>query len=235
MTTIQKTNEYSGKQFVNLCIQICKKLKVTKILTGDASTINCNGIKIDLSLLKLIENKKTYYMSLGFDVDQPNSEYFLEVIKDKETILYLMNEYIDKIRLIRIEKIIKECNDTICLLKNAESENYTNNLEIIINYPKIYHGYPSYVDSPIAKISKILNSIEQVLNILNENQNYQFIYEILILLSKTNCKYYSILLEYLMSPYTISYDLTIIKRKYIESFVMLAGLKKKCYFSYTIK
>ena len=105
LTSIQRTEECSGKQFVNLCIEICKKLKVNKIITGDEATITCDGIKIDLSLLKLIENKKTYYMSLGFDVEKSNANYFLLYIKDKETILQLMNQYIDKIRLIKIDTL----------------------------------------------------------------------------------------------------------------------------------
>ena len=94
-------------------------------------------------------------MSLGFDVEKSNTDYFLEIIKDKDTILCLMNEYIDKIRLIKTKKIIKECDETICLLKKAQEENYSNDLEITINYPKIYHGYPSYVENPITKICKI--------------------------------------------------------------------------------
>ena len=140
LTSIQRTGEYSGKQLVNLCIEICKKLKVNKIITGDEATINCNGVKIDLSLLKLIENKKTYYMNLGFDVEKSSANYFLLYIKDKDTILHLMNEYVDRIRSIKTKKIIKECNETICLLKKAQEENYSNNLEITLNFPKIYQA-----------------------------------------------------------------------------------------------
>jgi hypothetical protein len=234
LTTIQKTMEYSGKQLVNLCIEICKKLKINKIIVCDGATINCDGVKIDLSLLKLIENKKTYYMSLGFNVEKSNTDYFLEIIKDKDTILHLMNVYIDKIRLIKTKKIIKECDETICLLKKAQEENYSNDLEITINYPKIYHGNPSYVENPITKISKILDLVNEALNILNDNKDNEFIYKVLITLSKTNCKKYSILMEYLTNPYMISYDSKIITRKYVDSFVTLTGLKKKCFYSYSI-
>ena len=234
LTSIQRTEEYSGKQLVNLCIEICKKLKVNKIITGDESTINCDGVKIDLSLLKLIENKKTYYMSLGFDVEKSNANYFLLYIKDKETILQLMNQYIDKIRLIKTKKIIKECDETICLLKKAQEENYLNNMEIIIDIPKIYRGEPFYVDNPNTKVPKILENLTQVSNILNKYQEYEFIYEILIMLSKTNCKEYSILLEFMMNPHIITYDSKTIKRKYIDDFVLLKGIKSNCLYSYSI-
>jgi hypothetical protein len=234
LTSIQRTNEYSGKQLVNLCIEICKKLKVNKIITGDEATINCDGVKIDLSLLKLIENKKTYYMSLGFDVEKSNANYFLLYIKDKDTILHLMNQYVDKIRLIKTKKIIKECDKIICLLKKAQKENFSNNLEIVIDIPKIYRGEPFYVDNPNTKVPKILENITQVLNILNKYQEYKFIYEVLIVLSKANCKEYSILIEYLMNSNIITYNLKTIKRKYIDDFVSLKGIKSNCLYSYSI-
>ena len=37
-----------------------------------------------------------------------------------------------------------------------------NDLEITINYPKIYHGYPSYVENPITKISKMIGAETQI-------------------------------------------------------------------------
>ena len=234
LTSIQRTEEYSGKQLVNVCIEICKKLKVNKIITGDEATINCDGVKIDLSLLKLIENKKTYYMTLGFDVEKSNANYFLLYIKDKETILQLMNQYIDKIRLIKTKKIIKECDESICLLKKAQEENYLNNLEITIDIPKIYQGEPFYVDNPNTKVPKILENLTQVSNILNKYQEYEFIYEILLMLSKTNCKEYSILIEFLMNPHIITYDSKTIKRKYIDDFISLKGIKSNCLYSYSI-
>ena len=234
LTSIQRTEEYTGKQLVNLCIEICKKLKVNKIITGDEATINCDGVKIDLSLLKLIENKKTYYMSLGFDVEKSNANYFLLYIKDKETILQLMNQYIDKIRLIKTKKIIKECDETICLLKKAQEENYSGNLKITIHIPKIYQGEPFYVENQNTKAPKILENLNQVSTIINKYQEYEFIYEILLMLSKTNCKEYSILLEFLMNSHIITYDSKTIKRKYIDDFVSLKGIKSNSLYSYSI-
>lgn len=233
LTSIQRTAEHSGKQLVNLCIELCKKLRVNKIITGDEGTIDCDGIKIDLSLLKLIENKKTYYMGLGFDIEKSNANHFLLYIKDKNLILQLMNECVDKIRSIKTQKIIEECNETLFLLKRAQEENYSNNLEIAIDFPKIYHSLPSYVNNPTIKVPKMLEKISQVLNIVNDHE-CEFMYEILITLSKTNCREYSVLIEYLMNPYIITYDNLTIERKYIDDFVSLKGLKSNCLYSYSV-
>jgi len=119
-------------------------------------------------------------------------------------------------------------------LKKAQEENYLNNMEIIIDIPKIYRGEPFYVDNPNTKVPKILENLTQVANILNKYQEYEFIYEILIMLSKTNCKEYSILLEFMMNPHIITYDLKTIKRKYIDDFVSLKGIKSNCLYSYSI-
>jgi hypothetical protein len=234
LTSIQRTANYSGKQLVNLCIEICKKLKVNKIITGDEATINCDGVKIDLSLIKLIENKRTYYMGMGFDVEKSNSNFFLLNIKDKNTILTLISEYVDRIRLIKTKKIIKETYETICLLKKAQETNYSNNLEIMIDFPKIYHQEPSYVDNPISIIPKILENLNKVNAILQTHKEYEFIFLLLVDLSKTNCKEYSVLIEYLMNPYIITYDSKTIKRNYIDDFVMLKGIKSNCLYSYLI-
>ena len=136
--------------------------------------------------------------------------------------------------MIKTKKIIKECEEIICLLKKAQEENFSNNLEIVIDFPKIYHSKPSYVDNPITKTPKILENITQVLNILNKYQEYEFIYEVLIVLSKANCKEYSILIEYLMNSNIITYNLKTIKRNYIDYFVSLKGIKSNCFYSYSI-
>ena len=76
--------------------------------------------------------------------------------------------------------------------------------------------------------------MNQVSNILNKHLKNEFIYEILIMLARTNCKEYSVLIEYMMNPYIITYDLKTIKRKYIDDFVSLKGIKSNCLYSYSI-
>jgi hypothetical protein len=44
-------------------------LKVNKVYIHDGTTIKCGSEKIDLSFLKLLEKKNTFYMKFGFDFE----------------------------------------------------------------------------------------------------------------------------------------------------------------------
>ena len=201
MTSLQKTSEYTGKQLVSLCINICKKLNAKKIITGDEASIKCglNGTtRIDISLLKLILSKQTYYTSMGWKFFQSNSCFFLTQIQDLNKIEEIINDIVDRIRLIKTNAIIKECEDTICLIEKAQKENYSEELEIIIPYPKIYHSIPSYSPNPIAQSQKILNLVSGVLKILHSNNDCVYIYELMAKLSKTSCDDYGILMDHLV-------------------------------------
>jgi len=58
---LDATDEYSDKELINLGFEICKKLKVKKMITAD------HDHKY-LSMLNFIENNKTYYMGFGFKI-----------------------------------------------------------------------------------------------------------------------------------------------------------------------
>ena len=63
---IHKTDDISGSEMVNLVLEILKKLQVKYASIYDGTKINCGDSKMDLSFLKLIEKKRSFYEKFGF-------------------------------------------------------------------------------------------------------------------------------------------------------------------------
>jgi len=241
LTSIQRTETLSGTELVNLSILICKKFGVEKIITGDEATITCDssqnsthngtksGAKIDLSLMKLLEKKKTYYMNFGFKIGPSNSSYFLGKIKDIDIVNRLVNDLVDRLRVVQTTDIKDELIKTIEVIKTS-----TNKFDIIKKpLPVMYLFEPYYVDDVKNVSDGLVRECTNVISILDKYPNIKHIYKLLLKLFRESCDECAQLLNYLAyNNKYVQYNNHEIKRSYNDDFLMLIEIKRNCYFVY---
>jgi hypothetical protein len=233
LNNVTKNEKYSGSQLVKFSLEINKVLKINKVILGDEASVKCNNTKMDLSLQKLIETKQTYYMKLGFEIEISSSNFYLTKITNKENISHIINDIVDKIRSITTVSIINECNKTIKLISTAIEDNYSENFEIERLTPSPYLDSNNNVDNPKKEIPTIFNNCFNVINILNEYKEHEFIYQILAIIFKEKCEKYVTLINYFFDRIVkITYGTKNISREYVDNFIVLSGIKKNCFYSY---
>ena len=239
---LYETDDYSDKELINLGFELCKKLKVKKMITADHDNKY-------LSMLNFIENNKTYYMEFGFKIEKFFNSVFQDYVK-KQTILKLMNKYVDKIRLIKTSKMIYEYKKIIKILKKVKKNPYGEESDLEL-FNILYDGFNSnlecmnlynYEKRYVKYVSKMLNTTKSILNILQKYKD-KYLYQILVKLSNENDyrdyrkladKYteFTILINEFIYYDEISYNNIKIERKYFKYFKNLSGLIKNTFYSY---
>lgn len=237
---IHKTNEINGSTIVELVLEINSKLGVKKSYLYDGTSVNCLNDRLDLSIIKLIDNGMTFYMKFGFEIDITKQYNRLLIFKNKKEWINKINYLLKKINLIKISDLISQYKKTLDLINQVVKTQDYNDLEIILINTVTIKPFGSndfnYIEDKYKKINDLFEESNKVLNILmNTNEIYLGKYLIKLFESRSNCNTYKILIDYLCynNIYKIVYKKNIIIRKYAVLFEYLIIMRRSFYFSYT--
>ena len=228
ISNIHRTEKISGSEMVKICLRINEVLGAEKTILGDGTKVVCelNKEEMDLSYLKLLERKKTFYMNLGFDYEITKDRFFHMRIEDKDEFTKKINETIDKIRSIKTEEIIEEYEKTMELVVRMIRENYKEKIEMKKSvWNPIYKDI--YIENPENKIMEILEECKKVLDVLNKYREIEYLYEVMIKIFKEKCDEYVVITKYIVenTRTKIKYGKEKIRRKYVKDFSLLVDLR----------
>lgn len=205
------------------------------MLLFDGATINCHGKQIDLSYIKLIENRMTFYMKLGFDFEishamEPSFRYL-----DVNQLKMQVNATIDQVRKIEIEDVVNEYNLVLDIITQYARERDKKNLHIIIRKYYMYDYNEYYVEKPEYSVDGLFQECKIVLDLLNKTK-HKYLYQYMIELFKHNCQDYLQIDDYIVNNlrYKIIYKEHTVTRHYIQHFRILHRLRGN-FYSYTFK
>lgn len=188
-------------------------------------------------------------MDLRFKIEKFFNSVYQDYIK-KQTIIKLMNKYVDKIRLIKTSKMIYEYKKIIKILKKVKKDPYGEESDLEL-FNILYDGFNSrlecmnlynYEKHYVKYVSEMLKTTKSILNILQKYKD-KYLYQILVRLSNENDyrdyrkladKYteFSILINAFIYYNEISYNNIKIERKYLKYVKNLSGLIKNTFYSY---
>jgi hypothetical protein len=238
ISNIQRTENISGTQMIKICLAINRILGAEKTYLSDGTTITCEKTteKFDLSFLKLIERRSTFYTNLGFDFDIDKVGWFYTKFDSKEDLKKQINILINKIRSIKTDFLIKEYKKTMDLIIKIIKNNFKGDIQIILDNSNTTHIDQYYTETKNLENSlmEILTESKEMLGILNKySKKYPYMYKILIDTFKNDCTEYSILNKYLIknNRSKIIYNGKIINRPYNRSFKIL-NIYRYGYYSY---
>lgn len=235
ISNIQKTDKLSGSDLVKICLAINRILGAEKTTLGDGAEIICEktGDKMDLSYLKLIENKMTFYMKHGFNFDIRGNLYFPFKFSNIKELREEINRLINNIRRIKTKDIISYYENVISLLQTIMKNNDEKEFEAVFNNGDLTN--PDSVRYEKPKIKELFNEAIDVLLILYKYaKKYDLLYKILVKLFKDSCDEYIILHKYIckQSRVKIIYKNKIIKSDYVMNFKYLEGYRSVYLFTY---
>jgi hypothetical protein len=228
IANITKLHNVSGTNMMNIALKLLEILKSTKTYVWDAATVSCGLETMDLSFFKLLEKGKTFYQRFGFRFTIENIDNLKFNFKDDSTLQKTIFEYIDKLKKIKIEYIIKSYSIILSVLTNVINTQNYNKLNIYY-----YSPYEPYKTSKITKRKKVLdiiNEIDIILKITNTSHN-TYLYQDMIYYFYNDCKKYLDIMKYIIDNqiYMIKYD----KKKYIlkdvDIFYWINNMKQ-CFF-----
>ena len=235
IVNIQKTDILSGSSIIKICLKINKILGAEKTSLKDYSKIICNKTNemLDLSYIKLLEKKMTFYMNYGFDFDVNYNTDYIYRIKNIKQLRREIHRLIYNIRNIQTKNIIKEYEKMIILLNLVIKNNDEKNLKIIFdqsdptNPNLVIHG-----ENP--NIKALINEANDILKILYKYKNINLLYKILVKLFKESCDEYVILDKYLIrnTRLQLIYKKNIINRNYIKDFLYLKSYRHEYLYTY---
>lgn len=192
ITKVHSTKEFRGFEMVALALDICRKLGINTTTLHDAACYECDG-RYDMmcSFVKMLKEKKTYYMAAGFD--------FMN-IKTKNN----AEKLVDKIREIKTDDIKKY---------------YIQTLDMLTKCKKICECDGNCKFNCINIKSIVVKEYKNILNILNSPKSSEFVYyyELLIYLFKHDCKNYIIIQRHVFGYEKIKID----DKKFINDYVKL--------------
>lgn len=224
IANIQKTDNLSGTQLVQICLEINRILGAEKTFLSDGAHVQCDKTNdsMDLSFIKLLERNKTFYMNLGFHFENSNN-------------INEVNNLIKNIRSIQTKDLIQEFETSLDLIIKIIKDNYKKKLEIIIDNSSLTKIDEIYSENPRSKIKNILIECMDVLNILYKYKNVNKFYKILVQTFKESCDEYSILSNYIVdnSRIKLIYNHKTISRDYIRNFNFLKFYRHTSEYSYT--
>ena len=238
ISNIQRTENISGTEMIKICLNINRILGAEKTYLSDGTTITCEKNKetFDLSFLKLIERRSTFYTNLGFDFDIDKVRWFYTKFDSKEDLKKQINILINEIRSIKTDFLIKEYKKTMDLIIKIIKNNFSGDIQIILDNSHTTHIDQYYTETKNLdkSLMEILTESKEMLGILNKySKKYPYMYKILIDTFKNDCSEYSILNKYLIknNRSKIIYNGKIINRQYVRSFKFL-NIYRYGYYSY---
>jgi hypothetical protein len=237
IVNLHRTENISGSQLMNVMIKLNSILKVQNVYISDGSKVNIGSHDVNLSIMKMIETNKTYYMRFGFNFTLYGMVDYSNKFNNIDDLYKLLHKITKNIRNITVKQINDEYTNLINILNMIDN----NNMNKLIIYLK---GRPTFVPAFCSKIYKkvvtndVINDLKKEANTvidLISKFNYTYIYEILIELFNKRDERYIILNDYVMSSlrYIVKYEEHVIKRKYISWFHILSIIIKD--YSYVLK
>ena len=239
IANIHRTNNISGSQMMYFVLELQRVLGVEKTTLHDGATVNCNGSRMNLSYIKLLEKGKTFYMKFGFEHQIDKSGWFAMRYKNEKEYKKDLDNTIDQIKKIKIDDIIKDYENVLdILVETIKKNDYKNfNIKFITEIEFKNYDY-FYADSPYFAIPKIFRDIFDVLNILNTSKDKYF-YEFFIKLfnDKIRCHDYLILKKNIANSEISSIESKkkTVKFKYTPIFVRFSSLKRISSYVYHFK
>ena len=217
VANISKTNSISGSLVIEFVNQLCDYLGVQVTYLYDAATVNCENSGINLSFLKLIEKGKTFYMSHGFTPTGGDRLHYSIYDVSEVQRLNKFKSILDETRKIKtadLEKCLKSLVDFCSrILLNGKYEN------IKIWQYDINSGKEFYHFADFFEVVNLLKKISFNLKIFSE-YNLPSLNQLLIKLSKNDCKYYAELFDLL-----VDYDFIFMEFKSKKSESLLPFMK----------
>jgi hypothetical protein len=187
ISNISKSNKLSGKNFVKLAEIIAKKIGASYVYLYDGTSALCKNDKpfneVDLSLYLLLKNKKTYYQSLGYNLDIESSYSSIPQLPDKsaeQTLKYFLKK-INKLDLSNIRKsnnlVLSEIKKSIILNEKIKIKPVSSNfkqIDVKNNYI-LYNNFLAY-SNIYTFLPKKGNLVKELLKIYSKNCNlYNYI------------------------------------------------------------
>ncbi len=239
IANIHKTNDISGSQMMNFVLELQRALGVEKTILHDGATVNCDGSKMNLSYIKLLEKGKTFYMKFGFEHEIDKSSWFVMRYKNEKEYKKDLDNTIAKIKKIKIDDIIKDYGDILdILVETTKTGDYKNfNIKFVAETEfKNYDYY--YADNPYFAIPIIFRDTFNVLHILNSSKDKYF-YEFFIKLfnDKIKCHDYLTLKKNITNSDISSIESKnkTVKFKYTSLFLRFSSLKSISSYVYRFK
>jgi len=225
ISNIHKTDEISGSNMIKLVIKINKVLGVKKSLLFDGTTIKCFNSEHDLSFIKLLEKKTSFYMKFGFKFIMEPSNDFIKFNSNEEKHKFICN-LIDKSKKIEIKEVKKIILKTLDLLNRIIKDQGYNLLKI--KNTKVNDITNSwYITSNDDIFNKLLIDCKSVLDLLSKSKD-KYLYKFMIKLfnDSNQCIKYDIITKLILDTKTkIIYKNIIIDYKIFDSIKLLNQLR----------
>jgi hypothetical protein len=131
---IHKNNQYRGTEIINLVLSFLRVLNVKKVRINDATRIVCGlNDENDLSLMKIIENGKSYYQRFGFKYDL--SDFYLLKYGTEANVKRVLSARLKEFKKIKLDSVIKLLQRTLQLITLAMQNQDWEQLFIVIHHP----------------------------------------------------------------------------------------------------
>ena len=230
IANIHRTYNISGSQMMYFVLELQRVLGVEKTILHDGATVNCDGSRMNLSYIKLLEKGKTFYMKFGFEYEIDKSGWFVMRYKNEKEYKKDLDNTIAKIKKIKIDDIIKDYEDILdILVETTKTGDYRNfNIKFVTETEFKNHDY-YYADDPYFAIPDIFRDTFNILHILNGSKDKYF-YEFFIKLfnDTVRCHDYLILKKIIADSiiYSIESKNKTAKFKYTPIFNRFSSLKR---------
>lgn len=215
---IQRTEKISGSDIVKLVLQLQKKLGVAKTLLSDGASVKCGNVENDLSFIKLLEKKRTFYMNFGFEFDvsiHDKIEFPNKTAKKQ----YVMN-LIDKCRKLKVLTIINFYKKVLKMLTKTKC-----------NIKFIRHLRSLFINGDFKITQKSFDNAQQILKIksyikLLKQRKIKYFYKMMVWFFNNKCEEYQLFMD-MINDFT--YKINNITFTLFENFQKLKYIKNSSY------
>lgn len=225
--------DVSGKDLLDICININKALGVYKIYLYDESTVLCSPSlqKMPLKFIKLLSDGSTFYTKRGFKVDVTKNISTNYLFDDSKKLEKHINTYIKRIKNITIKDTINTINKILQLMNTVVNDDNENEFKVIYDTPTLISN--TYVHNMSSNITEMIYHHNNYLNIINKNKkNMKYIYELLEYLFYNKCEDFILLLE-MFDKYTSGFQYKNTKIDINTDIIEFIELLKNVIYSYT--
>jgi len=224
IANIHNTYNLSGSVIVESVIKILQAMNIKRVYLGDGAEVDCKGAEVDLSMYKVIEKGRTYYMKFGFKLYNNVSSPDIHDFKDENVMMQQFDQYLSTIRKIRVSEVLNKYRALLQMLNKVILDQKYANFTIMAIHDINSKPY-NYREIPNPQ-SKILNLIElctAMIDILNKSKNvYLYKYLIKLIESGECIDYQYVINRFTNGPhYIMKYNEKTINMEYTAIFEKL--------------
>jgi hypothetical protein len=236
ISNIHRYETISGSQMIEIVLKINKVLNVTKSYIYDGTTINCKKLSYDLSFLKLLQTKKTFYMKFGFDFDINNNTWYTQHFNSKEEANIYIDDLINECRLVKVNDVKKLYQELLNMINSIIQTQSYDKVQISNRYVQDIEPFENQLSWLKEDINNSINELfiesKYMLDLLNNTSN-KYLYELMIELfnDQEKCPSYDQIFKYLIdnNMYKIIYDSKEINYKLFDCFKLLKNIRYTTY------